>query len=783
MAGMRIHTSLIGLVAAWVFAQTGLAAGLVKPAFDAQNGTLRATLAAAEGAPARNVVLPPVLLDGVQQDGFSETAADPAAPGVGHAFTNKSLRVVVEPLPGASAAISWTTLDNKPHDFVIIIEDNSSYYGCGERFSSLNHKGHILSMASIDHPSDKGDIAYKPVPFFMSSRGYAAWMDSTLPGEFDLNATHRERVFLRYRAAKLRLVLIDGPTPAAMLDEFTRLTGRPRVPPAWSFAPWKSRDVHKNRDEVLEDAEKTRDNDLPGSVIVIDSPWETGYNNFVVNEQQFSDAAAMFARLTELGFVTSLWLTPFINSENVQDMKGIDKGPSSNFAEAEKAGFLVKRPDGKPMIAKWWKGKGGLVDFTNPAATAWWHSQLEKTLPTGARSFKCDDGESNFVQDAVFHDGSTAAEMKGRYAQLYLQAAQDFLDKHYNKDGVLLARPGFTGTQQQPFCWAGDNYASFGFDNGLPTVILAGQNAALSGLVFWGHDIAGYVGEQTPELFARWTQFGAFSPLMQVHMKSNTGAWDYDTQTLAIYRKFAKLHTCLWPYINDAAQEAAKSGMPIIRPMVLAFPNDPKAVDERFQYMFGPDILVAPMFQSGTHRSVYLPKQDENRGWIDYWTGEKLEGGRIFEVEVPLDRMPLFVRSGAIIPMLPEDVDTLLPRTPQMAAGVVAIDDRRVIQIWGAREMAAVHIDGLSVEPWKGCLGCGVTITSDRTRDVTLMRIVSQPISKLEMDDGWHFDETTHSATRTIAIGEAPVAVCWPRPCTSPGSDSAAPIPAGKQDP
>lgn len=728
----------------------------VLPRHDDTTGVIRVEFRKAGGERRDEVTLLPAVVDGKAQTNFRKSAGEPVR------IENSLLRVEIESIGPASAAVIWSAIDGAPHDFEIAIEDNSAYYGGGERFSSLNHKGHILPMVSIDRPGDKGVVTYKPVPFYMSTRGYAAWLDSFAPGSFDFNASHRDRVILRYRAARLRLVLIDGPGMGAMITEFTHLTGRPRVPPAWSFAPWKSRNVHNNREEVLADAELTRKHDLPGSVIVLDSPWETGYNDFRLNDKQFREPEALFGRLRELGFYTCLWLTPMINVENQIDMQGIDEGPSRNYAEAVKLGYLVKQPDGKPMIVDWWKGRGGLVDFTNPAAVGWWHEQIDQSRKWGLHALKCDDGEGNFVQDAVFHDGTSATEMKNRYAALYLKSAQEYLDQKLDGDGVLFARCGFTGTQAQPFCWAGDNEANFSFENGLPTVILAGQNAALSGISFWGHDIAGYIGTQTKELFIRWTQFGALSPLMQVHMQSNTGAWDFDEQTLSIYRKFAKLHTSLFPYLYDAAHETARSGMPIIRPMALAFPNDFEAAGHRYQYLFGPDLLVAPMYQPGTHRSVYLPKTPDGAAWIDYWSGEEYKGGQLIEADAPLERMPLYVRGGAILCLLPDDVDTLVPRYKDMAADVVTMDERRILQVWPDKAGTLTSYDGLSAITFTKGEKQSLRLSAKSERQVEVQIMFAESLRGwLDSDKNWAFDPATKTFTRTVKISTGTMEFGW----------------------
>ncbi|MGE0481795.1 MAG: glycoside hydrolase family 31 protein [Phycisphaerae bacterium] len=669
--------------------------------------------AAAEDRQPFTLEIPTLEIDGardVDDGGWQRDANGPF-------WRTRHTTLRAEALGPRTVALHWQVRDARPHALVLRLRDNSRYFGGGERFHALNQKGCILPMVSIDRPEDKGVVSYKPVPWIMSTRGYGFWVDSDTCGPFDLNASEREHVLIHDRAAVLRVVLIAGPAPAVLLAEFTRLTGRPPIPPAWAFAPWKSRNVHRNRREVLDDAELARRHDLPGSVIVIDSPWETGYNDFTINPRQFPEHEAMFARLRELGFHTCLWLTAFVNTENVIDMEGIERGPTRGFAEGAARGYFVRNADGTPMIAEWWKGRGALLDFTNADAVAWWRAKLAPTLAWGVRAFKCDGGEGNFIApDAVFANGATGREMRARYAERYNAAMYDFVREATGGDGVLLSRSGFAGMQQYPFCWAGDNDASFSFDNGLPTAILAGQTAALSGIVYWGSDIAGYSGTPTKELFIRWAQFGAFSPLMMIHMTSNLGAWDFDAETLDIYRAFAKLHTRLYPYLRCCAGQAATTGLPIIRPMALAFPDDPTAAEQRFQYLFGDELLVAPMFQPGAHRAVYLPAGD----WVDYWDRGVRSGPAWVEVHAPLARMPLFVRGGAVIPMLPADVDTLIEPGAELSADVVTWDGSLIVQAWpGPGAARSVELSGLPG-------GDGVRIrttaaaAADSSREVTI---------------------------------------------------------------
>lgn len=713
---------------------------------DPAAGTLALEIRDADGTTIRRVPMPGLHVDGMQQSGFAVTGRDPLRLG------NGAVTLTVEPLDAHAVAVTWTLRDGARRELALHLtsDDPTRYYGTGERFNALNQRGYLLPMNSDDRYGNKGVGTHKPVPFVMSNRGYGLWVDSFAPGTFDLDGSERFGTVLRFPETRLRVVFFTGSMPE-ILDAFTARTGRPHVPPPWAFGLWKSRDVHHNQDSVLVDVDKLRRHRIPATVLVLDSPWETGYNDFIINRQQFPDPEAMARRIQGAGLYLCLWLTPFVNSRNVQDMTGID-ARTQTFDAAAAAGYLVEDSTGAVAEMPWWKGTGGLVDFTDPAAVRWWLEQLAQTQILGARAFKADDGEGNFVPDAVFHDGSTALEMTNRYAALYDSVMQAYVDEQLGGDGVLLTRSGYTGTQQYPFDWAGDNRGDFSYTDGLPSVILASQNAALSGIPLWGADIAGYAGPPpTKEVFIRWTQFAAFTPFMQVHMTSNLGPWDFDDEALRIFRDYTRLRTRFFPYLYEAVHEASATGMPLIRPMALAYTEDDEAQRHPYQYLFGPDLLVAPMHRPGTHRAVYLPEG----GWIDFWSGEALEGGQAIEVEAPLDRLPLFVRAGALISTLPDDVETLIERHDAMDADVVALDDRRVLEVWPGTE-------GRLVLTWDGLAGslstasgqATLTITSDTARPLA----VHLPHQQVVIEAPGATTRYDAERQRTVVTFDAPVA-------------------------
>ena len=567
------------------------------------------------------------------------------------------------------------------------LRESAPVYGFGERFNGLNQVRRVLVNASSDLPGAKGSGTYIPIPFFMDLRGYGLWVDTYAEAVFDLGVTDHDAFIVRLRDSHLRIVFFEGPQFPLILQRYTGMAGRAQLPPYWAFAPWKSRNWHPDTAAVYEDIERYRQLGLPASVLVLDSPWATNYNTFEMNRLQFGDPDAMVRRIHDLGFKLCLWLTPFINAETFtpSEPELVGKIPltaASNFEEARQAGYFLKTDAGDVYLSSWWKGRGGLVDFTNPAAVDWWKNQVRRAIRLGADAFKADGGEGSFVGDARFADGEDPSVMRTRYSVLYNRALEDLIQGDLHGEGVLLSRSGSVGNHNLPFLWAGDNESNFGEENGLPGVVLAGLNAGLSGIPLWTSDLGGYEKDsRTPGddvLFMRWTEFSAFSPIMEVHSAINLGPWDYGQRALDIFRRYSRLHMSLFPYRYAAAQESARTGMPLMRALVLLHPLDPDARRATDEYYFGPDLLVAPVVTAGTQRSVHLPQGE----WLEYWTGAHFTGPMDVVVDAPLDRIPLYVKAGTILPRIPEDVMTLVPWTGAGSPPVPTLDDRRIYELY-----------------------------------------------------------------------------------------------------
>jgi alpha-glucosidase (family GH31 glycosyl hydrolase) len=517
---------------------------------------------------------------------------------------------------------------------------------------------------------------YAPAPWALSSAGYAVWLESDGAGaRFELSDP--VAVSARAAAGPLRLHLLTDPTPAGRLRRYLRLTGRPALLPEWGYGNWKSRDVYAHQDDVVDDFEGFRRHGLPLDAIVIDSPWETQYNTWRFNRRQFPDAPGLIARMRAAGVRTVVWVTPWVNVDSSDAIGTGQVAPdaqserdlrhtASNYAEGARGGHFVKAPDGEPFVARWWMGTGSPVDFTAPAAEAWWRAQARQVLDLGVEGVKADDGEGYYFPPEVrFADGRSGAQAAWAYGGLYRRSTQRALDEAHPGRGVVFGRSGWSGQQATGAMWCGDQASDFWSLRALLGALLT---AAASGYSNLSHDVGGYLGERLvarcpAELYVRWAQLGCFTPLMQAHARMVQEPWTYDRRTLDLYRRFALLHERLVPYVRAAAASAARGGLPIMRPLCLVDPADPRGWTIADAYAYGPALWVAPVLEDGARsRRAPLPRGD----WIETWSGERVCGGGEVEVDAGLDRIPVWVRSGSLVVTYPaEHVAAGLGDTPE----------------------------------------------------------------------------------------------------------------------
>jgi alpha-glucosidase (family GH31 glycosyl hydrolase) len=506
---------------------------------------------------------------------------------------------------------------------------------------------------------------YAPVPWLLSSRGWAAWVETDGHGaRFDLG--DEVVISVRRAAGPLRVHFFTHATAFARLRAFLRLTGLPPVLPEWAYGHWKSRDVYAHQTEAEADYGGYREHRLPLDAIVLDSPWATQYNTWEFNPHQFPDAEGMIARWRADGVRTVVWVAPWVNLDSRDGQYPPDA--ESERMHRERApnyepDMFVRDGGGEPLVAKWWMGTGSPVDFTSAVAEEWWREQAKRVLERGVTGIKADDGEGWYLpDDARFADGTTGAQSAWGHGLRYRRSMQRALDEVHPGEGVLFGRPGWTGQQAVGVTWGGDQPSDWW---SLKTLVAATLTAAASGFSNWSHDIGGYLGERlvsrcAKELLLRWVQFGCFTPLMHAHGRFEQEAWTYDEETLEVYRAHVLLHERLVPYVRAAALTASRCGLPIIRPLALIEHGDWAIADA---YGYGPSLWVAPVLESGARAvEVDLPRGD----WIATWDSTEYAGGGIVSAPAALERIPVWARRGALVVTYPaEHVARGLGDTPE----------------------------------------------------------------------------------------------------------------------
>jgi alpha-glucosidase (family GH31 glycosyl hydrolase) len=539
--------------------------------------------------------------------------------------------------------------------------------GADRRYTGPDCPPDMLAAGGIP----QGDCA--PMPWLLSSRGYGVWVQTFANGtRFELSG-ERISVSTRAHAGPLRLHLLCAPTPAARLRDFCRLTGFPVVLPEWGYGYWKSRDLHEHQDDVLDDFNGFKRHRIPLDAIVIDSPWATQYNTWEFNPYQFPDAPGMIRQLRQDGVRMVLWVVPWTNLDSRDgqispqpESEKLHREPASNYAPGAAAGHFVKQPAGEPLVKQWWMGTGSPIDFTSPAAEEWWREQCKRVLELGVEGIKVDDGEGYYIpDDARLADGRAGAEAAWELGSLHRLSIQQALDEVHPDAGVLFGRSGWTGQHATGHTWAGDQASDFW---SLRVLVVATLSAACSGVSNWSHDVGGYLGHRLvercpPELLVRWLQFGCFTPLMQAHARMPQEPWNYSGRILELYRGYVLLHEMLVPYIRAAAATAARTGLPITRPLCLTDPSDQRGWAITDAYGFGPALWVAPVLDDGAReREVALPRGK----WLETWSGRHVTGGGEVIVETPLHRIPVWVREGSIVVTYPaEHVAAGLGDTPE----------------------------------------------------------------------------------------------------------------------
>ncbi|WP_375389803.1 alpha-xylosidase [uncultured Amnibacterium sp.] len=514
-------------------------------------------------------------------------------------------------------------------------------YGLGERFGPLVKNGQTVEIWNADGGTSS-EQAYKNVPFYLTDAGYGVFVNEPGHVSFEVGSEAVQRVQFSVAGESLEYFVIAGETPAAILERYTALTGRPADVPAWSYGTWLSTSFTTDYDEatVTSFLDGMRDRDLPLSVFHFDCAWmrELQWCDFVWDDRVFPDPEGMLRRLHDRGIKVSIWINSYIGQQ------------SPLFAEAAAAGHLLRRPDGSVWQWDLWQAGMGIVDFTSHAAVAWFQDKLRGLLRQGVDAIKTDFGE-RIPLDVVWADGSDPERMHNLYTERYNAAVHAVLEEERPGEAVLFARSATAGGQQHPVHWGGDSTSTYA---SMAETLRGGLSLSLSGFGFWSHDIGGFEGTPDAGVFKRWVPFGLLSSHSRFHgSDSYRVPWLFDVDesapdsAVSVTRRFARLKNRLAPYLIAAGHEAAATGLPVMRPMVLAFPEDPTARPLDRQYLLGPDLLVAPVFSEAGDVELYLPAGT----WTSLLTGERATGPGWRRERHGFDSLPLYVREGAVLPL------------------------------------------------------------------------------------------------------------------------------------
>lgn len=506
---------------------------------------------------------------------------------------------------------------------VFTMSPEEKIFGCGESFTQFNKRGQKVVLFTDDANGVQNETMYKPIPFYMSSRGYGVFMHHTTPITVDFGKYFNMANSMMIGDDEADLFLFIG-EPKAILDEYTELTGKAQMPPLWSFGFWMSRITYFSEAQGREVAKTLREKEVPCDVIHFDTGWfEVDWrNNYEFSANRFDDAEKMITDFQEDGFQVCLWQLPYFSPRNTLFKELVDND-------------LVVR-DGKGNLPY----EDAVLDFSNPAAVEWYQGKIKSLLDMGVDVIKVDFGEAAPV-NGLYHSGRTGFYEHNLYPLRYNQAVAE-ITKETTGDNIIWARSAWAGSQRYPLHWGGDAATT---NTAMAATLRGGLSFGLCGFSFWSHDVGGFTKKSPEDLYRRWTPFGMLSSHVRSHGEPPTEPWEYGEAFLNDFKAADNMRYELMPYIYTQAKLSSEQGLPMMRALFVEYPDDPGAwlIDD--QYLFGSDLLVAPLFENVKIRPVYLPPGD----WIDYQTGQTYSGGwhQIEAGKVPIIAL---VKAGSVIP-------------------------------------------------------------------------------------------------------------------------------------
>ena len=508
-------------------------------------------------------------------------------------------------------------------------------YGLGERYTPFIKNGQSVEMWNEDGGT-ASEITYKNIPFYITNKGYGVLLENEGDAAYEIASEKVERIQFSVEGERLDYCVINGSTPKGTISKYTELTGRPALPPAWSFGLWLTTSFTTNYDETTTSGfiDGMADRDIPLHVFHFDCYWMEAYEwcNFTWDPKTFPDPEGMLRRYHDRGLKICVWINPYIGQK------------SPLFEEGMRLGYLMKKTNGDVWQTDMWQAGMGLVDFTNPGAVEWYQAKLKTLLDMGVDCFKTDFGERIPVKDIAYFDGSDPVKMHNYYTYLYNRAVFELLERERGTgEAVVFARSATVGGQQFPAHWGGDCSAAY---SSMAETIRSGLSLACAGFGFWSHDISGFENTAPADIYKRWCQFGLLSSHSRLHGSSSYRVpWLFDEEACRVLRKFVKLKCALMPYLYLQAVKAHEEGIPMMRPMFVEFPGDRACETLDKQYMLGDSLLVAPVFKESGEVEYYLPEGT----WVNLLTGQTVTGGRWQKETHDYFSLPLMVRPGSVI--------------------------------------------------------------------------------------------------------------------------------------
>lgn len=509
-------------------------------------------------------------------------------------------------------------------------------YGLGERFTNFIKNGQTVDIWNEDGGTGT-EQAYKNIPFYLSNRKYGLFVDNPGKVSFEVGSEKVSRVQFSVPGEEMSYSVVGGENLKAILNTYTDLTGKAPLVPDWSYGLWLSTSFTTDYDEktVLEFVDGMAERNIPLSVFHFDCRWmkELEWCNFDWDKSKFPDPEGLLKKLHDRGLKICVWINSYIGQK------------SPLFEEGAKNGYFIKNEDGSVWQWDKWQAGMAIVDFTNPEATKWYQGYLKKLVATGVDCFKTDFGERIPTEGVKYYDGSDPELMHNYYTYLYNKAVYDVLVETKGADeAILFARSATVGGQQFPVHWGGDcssNYPS------MAESLRAGLSFGMSGFGYWSHDIAGFEDQASPDLYKRWTQFGLLSSHSRYHGSTAYKVpWLYGDEAVDVAREFTELKLQLKPYLLKMAQETHETGVPMMRAMVLEFPDDPTCEDIDTQYMLGDDLLVAPVFREDGVARFYVPDDGTGQAWTNIITDTAYEPGKWYTEQYDYHTLPVLARPG-----------------------------------------------------------------------------------------------------------------------------------------